>query len=248
MAENLFIKNLQLPGDDFFFAGNSTGILLIHGFTATTAEVRPLAEILHAEGYTVAGPLLPGHGTHPDDMNRATWAMWVEKTKQVYEKLLGQCQQVFVGGESMGALLALELALQHPETRGLILFAPAIKVPGLWRSRLVYPFIKYLKKPDTDDGLAWKGYNVTPIKASAELHKLQKQVQQRLPSINQPALIFTGEYDKTIAPESGQIIMDGISSTQKQLIHMMHSSHCIILDRELNQVANLVKVFIEENC
>lgn len=245
MTDNPYIKNPHLPGDDFLFSGSTTGILLIHGFTATTAEVRPLAEILHATGNTVAGPLLPGHGTHPDDMNRATWGMWVEKVKQTYEKLLGQCQRVFVGGESMGGLLALELAHQHPEIPGLLLFAPAIKVTGIWRSRLVYPFIKYLKKPEKDDGLAWKGYNVTPIKASAELHKLQIHIRKRLPEISQPMIIFTGEYDRTISPESAQIILDEVKSPNKKHIHMLHSSHCIILDRELNQVAKQVITFIE---
>lgn len=246
MTENLFIKNPHLPGEDFLLPGGSTGILLIHGFTATTAEVRPLAEILNAAGFTVAGPLLPGHGTHPDDLNRSSWLMWIEKVKQTYEKLIGQCQRIFVGGESMGGLLTLELAHQHPEIPGLFLFAPAIKVKGLWRSHLVYPFIKYIKKPNKDDGLAWKGYMVNPVKASSELHKLQKHILRVLPTITQPVIIFTGEYDHTIAPGSAQIILKAIGSSIKQHFHMEHSGHTIILDRELDQVAERVITFIEK--
>ena len=68
MKLNNYMKNPQLDGEDFFVQGNSTGILLIHGFTATTTEVRLLAENLHHVGFTVAGPLLPGHGTHPEDL------------------------------------------------------------------------------------------------------------------------------------------------------------------------------------
>ena len=144
MSEQEFIKNAHLPGDDFFWQDNKTGILLIHGFTATTAEVRPIAHILHKAGLTTTGPLLPGHGTHPDDMNRATWQMWVEKVKKTYAELLSHCNQVFVLGESMGALLALELAAQHPEIAGIILFAPAIKVNKLWRAHLLVPFKDYI--------------------------------------------------------------------------------------------------------
>ncbi len=58
---NEFMRNAQLDGDSFFWQGGATGILLIHGFTATTAQVRLLANFLQARNYTVAAPLLPGH-------------------------------------------------------------------------------------------------------------------------------------------------------------------------------------------
>jgi carboxylesterase len=57
------IQNPGLEGDSFFCEAGPFGILLIHGFTATTAEVRPLARRLLSVGYTISGPLLPGHDT-----------------------------------------------------------------------------------------------------------------------------------------------------------------------------------------
>jgi carboxylesterase len=245
MTYQTFIKNPHLEGEDFFWEGNRTGILLIHGFTATTAEVRPLAKKLFDEGFTVAGPLLPGHGTHPDDLNRATWGMWVEKVKQSYEKLIPLCDRIYVGGESMGGLLALELARQHPEISGLFLFAPAAKIKQLWAARFLWPFFKYLKKEDKDDGLQWKGYLVNPVKAAAELHKFQKHVKHRLGEITQPVIIFTGELDRTIAPESAQIILDRIGSKFKQHHHLCASGHCVILDRELDDISQRVLTLIK---
>jgi carboxylesterase len=246
MTENTYIRNPHLPGDEFFWEGNSTGVLLIHGFTATTAEVRLLAEKLHTAGYTTAAPLLPGHGTHPDDLNRANWAMWVEKVKQSYQKLNRQCHRVFVGGVSMGSLLALELARQHPEIDGLFLFVPAIKVSGLWRARILWPFFKYFNKSGKDDGLPWKGYNVNPVKAGAELHKLQVHVRQNLSSITQPVVVFTGELDHTIAPDSAQIILEGVQSTVKHHFHMKKSSHGILIGCDLDQITKHVLRFIED--
>ena len=38
MNNNTFIRNPHLEGGDIFWQGDRTGILLIHGFTATTAE------------------------------------------------------------------------------------------------------------------------------------------------------------------------------------------------------------------
>jgi len=244
MTENEYIKNPHLEGGDFFWEGNSTGILLIHGFTATTAEVRLMAEKLHQAGYTTAGPLLPGHGTHPDDLNRSTWQMWLEKVKSDYEALARKCDRTFVIAESMGALIALELAAQHPEIAGLLLFAPAIKIDGLWPARLLAPFKKYLVKTGEDDGLPWKGYTVYPIKASVEMMKLQKHARNQLSKISQPTLIFTGEFDQTISPESADIILNGISAAHKQHIHMKDSAHCILIDRELDLAFRFAEQFI----
>jgi carboxylesterase len=113
--------------------------------------VRPLGRHLHEAGYTVAGPLLPGHGTRPEDLNRVSWQDWVGATEEVYQKLSARCQSVFLGGESMGAVLALYLASQHA-TAGVLTYAPAIKLNlSLWdriRLHLLAPLIPWWTKTD----------------------------------------------------------------------------------------------------
>lgn len=47
----------------FILTGGDDGILLIHGFTGSPAEMRPLGCYLHERGLTVSAPLLPDHGT-----------------------------------------------------------------------------------------------------------------------------------------------------------------------------------------
>src|SRR5512134_2949565 len=118
------MQNPQLEGGAFLWSAGRTGVLLIHGFTATTAEVRPLAKVLRQNGYTVAGPLLPGHGTTPEQANRARWQQWVAAGEAAYRQLAGRCDQVVVGGESMGGLIALYLAAQHPEVAAVLAYAP----------------------------------------------------------------------------------------------------------------------------
>jgi carboxylesterase len=247
MTANSPLRNPQLEGDDFFWKGSPTGILLIHGFTATTAEVRPAAKKLHEAGYTVAGPLLPGHGTTPENLNHATWQMWMEKVKRSYEDLIRECEQVFVIAESMGTLLALELAVQHPEIKGLCLFAPAIKVPNLWISRLLLPFVDTLNKNAKDDGLPWQGYDVYPVHAMVEMLKLQKRVRKDLKKVTQPTLVFTGEYDHSISSDAAEIVMKGLGSNYKEHIHMSDSPHCILLDIELDKAVEEIDAFIRRN-
>jgi len=104
------------------------GIFLIHGFTATKAEVCPLAEFLHKNGYTVAGPLLPGHYTKPDDTNKVNWSDWVSSVDEMDQTILKRCEKVLIGEESTGGLLALYLASNHPEVFGVLTYAPAVRL------------------------------------------------------------------------------------------------------------------------
>jgi hypothetical protein len=101
-----YLQNPHLEGESFTWQASPVGVLLLHGFTATTSEVRPLARLLHEHGYTASGPLLPGFGTTPEDANRTRWEHWVEAATLAYQSLSKDCSSVFVGGESMGGLLA----------------------------------------------------------------------------------------------------------------------------------------------
>ncbi len=73
------IVNPHLSGDSFYWQAGPTGVLLVHGYTATTSEVQPLARILNSEGYSVAGPLLPGHHTTPRELNQVKWQDWIRR-------------------------------------------------------------------------------------------------------------------------------------------------------------------------
>lgn len=120
------LKNAHLEGDAFYWEGGPVGVLLSHGFTATSAEVRLLARHLHARGFSVAGPLLPGHATSIEDLNRCRWQDWVRGVEQTYQQLVTRCQKVVVGGESLGSLLALYLASEHPQAAAVLAYAPAL--------------------------------------------------------------------------------------------------------------------------
>lgn len=237
--------NPDLDGDTFFWSAGPIGVLLVHGFTATTTEVRLLGEDFHRAGYTVSAPLLPGHGTTPFDLNKQRWHNWTDCVESAFVRLREQCGTVFVAGESMGGLLALHLAARHPDLAGIILFAPAMSVDGIGLARLLAPFIAYLPKSSWGGSMPWKGYNVKPMRAAVELARLQAIVRTELKQVTQPALIFQGMKDLTINPQSAKIVFDAISSTDKELIWLEESGHVILLDQDLPIVAQRTRAFIE---
>lgn len=154
------MANYPAPAPDpFDFSGGSTGVLLIHGFTGSAAEFRPMGEYLADKGYTVVGPLLPGHGTTWQDMARRKWQAWAEAVEQAYGSLKNRCRKVFVGGGSMGGLLTLYLAARHAtsaEIAGIIPMAPALFLAdgraGLaWLLKYFVQFKPYDPARDGDD-------------------------------------------------------------------------------------------------
>lgn len=244
------IHNPHLPGDTFFMDGGADGVLLMHGLTATTAEVRLLAERLHAAGYTVSAPLLPGHGTQPDDLNATTWHDWAWEAEKAYQHLATVCDRVFVGGESTGAVLALHLAARHEEIAGVLCYAPAIRLamdmPQLVRLYVAAPLVDAIPKQSMGSNPYWQGYRVYPLRGVMELVRLGRDVRDRLAQITSPVLVMQGRNDQTIDPNSGQMILDGVAADVKALHWLADSGHIILLEDELDRIEAETVAFMQK--
>jgi carboxylesterase len=53
--------------------------------------MRLLGDYLHQRGLTVSAPLLPGHGTSVQDMNRCKWRDWVGHAGEKLADLRARC-------------------------------------------------------------------------------------------------------------------------------------------------------------
>ena len=250
--EESFLLNPKLEGGSFFWKGGETGVLLLHGLTATTAEVRPLAKRLFNEGYTVSGILLPGHGTTPENLSQIHRRDWIQASEEAYNKLKGECSSVIVGGESFGALLALRLASDYPEIKGLLLYAPAMRLAASFLKKvllvLVSPFVFSVKKKFSKDreGLPWQGYKVNPLRTGVQLLKFQWEIKQRLCRIYQPILIIQANLDETVDLNSGNIIARGVQSAVKKIFWMEKSGHAVILEKQFEEVLQTTFAFIKK--
>jgi len=249
---DLQLVNPHLEGDSFFWEGGPDGVLLLHGFTATTAEVRPLARFLYGRAYTVAGPLLPGHGTQPADLNRVAWRDWTRAAEEAYRGLAARCRRVIIGGESMGGLLTLYLGSEHSEAAALLCYAPALRIPVTVFDRLklhlgswFVPYVASAPGPRTEADDLWQGYPVKPLRGVLQLLRLQAEVRSRLAGITQPLLVVQGRLDRTIEPEGAQTLHDSVRSARKELHWMANSSHCVILDGEREPIFELTGRFLD---
>ena len=76
--------------------------------------------------------------------------------------------------------------------------------------------------------------------------RLGNEVRSQLAQIEQPMLVVQGRNDNTISPDSGEIILEGISSQLKEDYLMENSGHVVILDEEREAIAALTMRFMEK--
>ena len=125
-----------------------TGILLVHGITGSPAEMKPLVRKLTAEGFEVACPPLAGHCSTLAELKQTRWTDWYNSLETALDDLRTRCNTVFVSGLSMGALLALKLAADHPDliagaaTLSATFFYDGWNVPRLGQ-RFLLPLVIY---------------------------------------------------------------------------------------------------------
>jgi carboxylesterase len=215
-------------------------------------EVRPMAEYLNSNGYHVYAPLLPGHGTSPKDLNNKTWKDWVSAIKTIYMDIKDKYKYIFIAGESMGGVLSCYIAADYPDIRGIVLYAPAIKVKNLGFSRFIRYIRKFMPKNSNNKKnrkqlFPWQGYNVHPTSAAFQMYRLQKATLRKLSSIKQPSIIFHGKLDQTISSESSLLVFNKIDSIKKEYVFLENSPHTIILDHEFNFVAKKTLDFFRYN-
>lgn len=113
-------------------------VVLLHGLLLSQRMHIPLAEALAARGNRVITLDLLGHGKsdQPRDMWRYSMASYGDEVLALLDHL--GVERAVVGGTSLGANAALELAAAHPERlRGLVIEMPVLD-NGLLGSALAF--------------------------------------------------------------------------------------------------------------
>lgn len=93
----------------------SAGVLLIHGLTGTPNELRFVARGLKAAGFEAECVRLAGHCGTEADLLATGWKDWFASVEQAAEALRKKVKHLFVAGLSMGAVLAIKYAIEHPD-------------------------------------------------------------------------------------------------------------------------------------
>ncbi|MGH3369664.1 MAG: alpha/beta hydrolase [Nocardioidaceae bacterium] len=218
--------------------GLRVGVLLSHGFTGSPASIVPWGRHLAAQGFAVAVPRLPGHGTTWQDMNRTGWQDWYDEIDRAFDKLLADCDSVVVGGLSLGGALALRLAEQRgQEVAGLVVVNPGLSsysrlVPLRHVLKHVVPSTPAIKNDIKKPGQDELAYDRVPTRAASSMVDAWQVVIEELPKVTQPLLMFRSAEDHVVPPSSSQLILRRVSSRDVSERILENSYHVATLDND----------------
>lgn len=203
------------------------GMLLLHGFMGSPAELRPLGAALAAAGISAHAPLLPGFGAEIGRLSSVRHRDWVAAADGAWAKVRAEHEVALLLGYSMGAAVALQVAAEHAPDR-LVLMAPFWRIEDprallLWP---LHPFVHAIKlfgdadftdpatretfhdmdpTLDLDDPATRRRLReetTLPTPALLELQRNGHAAGKAAGKVTAPALIVQGAGDKTATVES----------------------------------------------
>lgn len=197
------------------------GVLLLHGCSDSPYSLRAEAEVFRERGYYALCLRLPGHGTVPAALKEAGWRDWEAAARlgaRHVAEVVGPDRPFFVCGYSVGAALAIRLALDALDGEGvrapdrLYLFSPCIGVTSFARLGLVdqaLAFLPYFEKStwlDVAPEFDPFKYGSFPKQAGYETWKLTQDTAERWRALIErgdaselpPVLCFQSAVDSTM--------------------------------------------------
>lgn len=247
-------------GEPFLFVPGGKrplGVVLVHGFLASPAEVKGFGEKLAQAGYPVIGVRLKGHGTSPWDLRGRSWQDWLASVRRGYQIMSAFADRLCLVGFSTGGALSLLLAAENPARLAGV---AAISVPMKFRNRnLVFvPLVrganKLVRLVSASEGVMLFrpndsehphiNYRNIPVRSLHELTRMVSVLKQDLPKIACPLTVLQGTEDKVVDPVSAKIVIDLVAS-QHKTVHMIPSDRHGILHEDIGDTQAKVMAFVE---
>lgn len=264
-------------GDAGFVLGTGeVGVLLIHGLTGTPTELRRVAQGLAKDGTcTVYVPTLAGHCGDNDDLQATGWLDWYEGVRKTFAGIRQRHSQVFVGGLSMGAVMSMYVASEHPgQVAGLLMYSTTLRYDGWSINKLAFltpllmaiPFGVHLCNFEEKTPYGIKNERLRAIverqmhageSANAglltmqgitvrELHRMNAVVKKRMPSITTKALVLHSIEDDITSRWNADYVERHLGGPVTKVL-LDNCYHMITVDLQYRRVIELSDAFIKKN-
>ena len=234
-------------------------VLLVHGFTGSPWEVRPLGEALAERGYYVRGIRLPGHGGAPEAMEQVSFRDWEQAVEDALVALAGY-RRLFVAGLSMGALLALQAAARYPRNvTALALLAPAMRFRDLRLRAMRYlrflpveaarPWVAKLSTDLQDPGERAHAPMMTrfPLARVRDFWEVRQRARDLLGQVQAPTLVAMATHDHVVTLDGGRELARRLTRAARvQLVEVCAGFHLMSRDRGRAAVAEVVARFFAQ--
>jgi carboxylesterase len=234
----------------FTFEGGPRAVLLLHGFTGNSADVRMLGRFLEKRGYTCHAPHYKGHGVPPEELVHTGPDDWWRDVTEAYEYLKNKGhKEIAVAGLSLGGVFSLKLGYTVP-IKGIVPMCAPMYIKSeevMYEGILDYAreFKKREGKSAEQVEAEMDDFKKTPMNTLKALQNLIADVRDHVDHIYAPTFVVQARHDHMINTDSANIIYNGIESDEKSIKWYEESGHVITLDKEKEQLHEDVFQFLE---
>ncbi len=240
---------IKLP-EPFTFEAGKRAVLLLHGFTGHSADVRMIGRYLEKQGYTTHAPIYRGHGVEPEELIKSSPQDWWEDVLAAYHHLkeLGY-DEIAVVGLSIGGALGLKLATKYDVKAVIPMCAPAYFDNEKQLMDAYLNFTRQFKQFEKKDEITIKKeVNLIQDNSSKlfkEIEMFVNEVNGIIKDIKVPTFVVQARHDEIINPESANFIYDHVSTDEKQIKWYENSTHLITFGKEKNILHEDIYNFLE---
>ncbi|MFD1708590.1 alpha/beta hydrolase [Siminovitchia sediminis] len=236
--------------EPFTFKAGERAVLLLHGFTGNTADVRMLGRFLEKNGYTCHAPLYKGHGVPPEELVKTGPDDWWKDVMDGYNCLKEEgYQEIAVAGLSLGGVFSLKLGYTVP-VKGIV---PMCAPTYIKDEEVLYQeVLQYAKEYKQFEGKSkdqieqeMREFTDKPRHMLDLLGELNADVKSQVDMIYAPLFVVQARHDQIVGPGSAEYIYEQAASNQKDIKWYEKSGHIITLDVEKEQLYEDILQFLE---
>jgi carboxylesterase len=233
--------------------GDATrAVLVVHGFGDTPQSVAELARRLHADGWTVRVPLLPGHGRTLAAFAASGAGAWLGAARREYARLRARHGTVALVGQSMGGAVCVTLAAEA-RPAALVLLAPYLVMPRVARLAarlhraigLVLPYVgaEGGARSIHDDAAraAALGFGVVTPRLVRELTRVVASAWRHAPTVEAPTRVLLSHQDHRVEAVACGSAVARLGCAVRDVVMLHECGHVVTVDRERETVFALTR-------
>ena len=235
----------------FTFEGGDRAVLLLHGFTGNSADVRMLGRFLEKKGYTCHAPIFKGHGVPPEELVHTGPEDWWQDVMEAYQLLKDKgFEKIAVAGLSLGGVFSLKLGYTVPVLGVVPMCAPMYikSEETMYQGILAYAREYKNREQKSPEQIEQEmlEFQKTPMNTLKALQELIADVRNNVDMIYAPTFVVQARHDEMINTDSANIIYNGVESTLKDIKWYEDSTHVITLDKQRDELHEDVYNFLEQ--
>jgi len=251
--------------------------LLLHGLSGSPVEMHHLARSLRHAGFSVHIPAVPGYafGTRANAFDTGTWEQWTAYASGMLDVLYRKHGRIYVAGLCIGAVLALRLAIEHPERiRAISLISTTLHHDGWavpWYRRFVrlachtplrrraklherFPFglknerlRERVARAMRTEGSSAAGAEFLPLSGMHQAYRLSGSVRRNIRSVTAPALVLHALDDDVASTRNAEFVARGINNPDVRTVLYRDSYHILTMDNDKDSVADETIAFFRRH-